>query len=101
MICIEERGHQPESAAAVNPPVAHGPVVPTGSFALRLRLGPSFAREYRVGRVRRRLDVAVAQVAAADAYLLRIHRDAADRGWTAFRAARTALAHQDAIPAAV
>ena len=165
MICIEEWGQEPERASTPVEPAALDPV-PTGSFAFRLGFGAPFARENGVRGVGRRLDVAVAQVAATDAnlernnriyftgspalfllsppllsllslplflfffppspspffslvvvvksfdrwkrerrpgqalrkkfaisHLLRVHRDATDRGGAAFRAAHTALAH--------
>lgn len=99
MICIEERGQEPKCSAPVEPAALHS--VSTGSFAFRFRLGATFAREDRVRRVCRRFDVAVAQIATADADLLGVHRDTTDRGRTTFRAARTAFAHQDAISSAV
>lgn len=72
MICIEEWGHEPECAAPVES-AALDPVS-TGSFAFRLRFGAPFARENGVGGVGRRLDVAVTQIAAADADLERNNR---------------------------
>lgn len=73
MICIEEwGGEEPEGGGSVGSaaldPISAGP------FALRLRLGASFARENGVCGVRRWLDVAVAQVAAADTDLERNNR---------------------------
>ena len=72
MICIEEWGQEPERAIPVES-AALDPVS-AGSFALRLRFGAPFPREYGVGGVGRRLDVAVAQVAATDANLERNNR---------------------------
>lgn len=73
MICIEERGGKPEQAGPVEPRRRIDPV-PAGSFALRFRLGTPLARIDRVRGVSRRLDVAVAQVAAAYADLERNNR---------------------------
>lgn len=73
MICIEEWGQEPERASTPVEPAALDPV-PTGSFAFRLGFGAPFARENGVRGVGRRLDVAVAQVAATDANLERNNR---------------------------
>lgn len=100
MICIEERGGKPEQAGPVQPHRRVDPVS-AGSFALRFRLGASFARVDRVRGVGRRFDIAVAQVAATYANLLRVHGNATDRRWPAFLAAGTSLAYQDAISPAV
>jgi len=73
MICIEERGGKPEQAGSVEPHRRIDPVS-AGSFALRFRLGASIARVDRVGGISRRLDIAIAQVAAAYADLKRNNR---------------------------
>lgn len=73
MICIEERGGKPEQAGSVESRRRIDPVS-AGPFALRFRLGASFAGIDRVGGVRGRLDIAVAQVAATYANLKRNNR---------------------------
>lgn len=100
MICIEERGGKPEQAGPVQPHRRVDPVS-AGPFALRFRLGSPFARVDRVRGVGGRLDVAVAQVAATYANLLRVHGNATDQSWPAFLAADTSLAYQDAVSPAV
>lgn len=73
MICIEERGGKPEQAGSVESRRRIDPVS-AGPFALRFRLGASFAGIDRVGGVGGRLDIAVAQVAATYANLKRNNR---------------------------
>lgn len=100
MICIEERGGKPEQAGPVESRRRIDPVS-AGPFALRFRLGASFAGIDRVGGVGGRLDIAVAQVAATYANLLRVHGNATDRRWPAFLVAGATLAYQDAVPSAI
>lgn len=73
MICIEERGGKPEQTGSVESRRRIDPVS-AGPFALRFRLGASFAGIDRVGGVGGRLDIAVAQVAATYANLKRNNR---------------------------
>lgn len=73
MICIEERGGKPEQAGSVESRRSIDPVS-AGPFALRFRLGASFARIDRIGSVGGRFDIAVAQVAATYANLKRNNR---------------------------
>lgn len=73
MICIEERGGKPEQTGSVESRRRIDPVS-ARPFALRFRLGASFAGIDRIGGVGGRLDIAVAQVAATYANLKRNNR---------------------------